>query len=98
MSMTTDLELGRIASAMTRGMGVLEAVLAPVDEDTEIEEANQQAIYEATKQRKERRERIAIAAMQGFLARENTFSPVYPQVVVTYAVEHADALIAELDK
>lgn len=51
--------------------------------------------YELAMARKDRRERIATAALQGLLAHSGSGSV---QWVASYALDHADALIAELDK
>lgn len=49
-------------------------------------------------QQKERRERIATAALQGLVTRGGYPAGVFYQAVTQDAVRMADALIAELDK
>ncbi len=50
------------------------------------------------KERRERRERIATAALAGILANENNLYRHDINATVIEACRHADALIAELDK
>lgn len=45
-----------------------------------------------------RRERIAMAALQGILAGPPNDVPYHPELAVVHALRHADALIAALDK
>lgn len=68
----------------------LEGWIAAPDPLAAMEKAQNQAYY------RERRERIATAAMQGMLANPNV-DPWHDKVAVD-AVILADALIAELDK
>lgn len=50
------------------------------------------------KEQAARRESIAMAALQGILAGLPDHAPYHPGTAADYALRHADALIAALDK
>ena len=62
-------------------------------------ELDQMLAAEVRQRLRDRRERIATAALQGMLVRAESVAPnEWSYILVTHAVEYADTLIAELDK